>query len=219
MAKFEGLVEKLEAVPGRFTTATDRMEGIIRERTTSVQGDLNKMAGEVSHANREHTRLVRRLTASTDSLQATVANMGAAMSQPPVDSRGTTESLDLLKDMAAQVATLAETTDEVVKELQNRPLPPPQAKAPPREHPAAGSAQTFAAPPGGRHDARAAGIPTEHAYSDRPGQSYSTTAPWQYAPGDLYAVEWQKDSGAQRTKSWAHSRGLLPRYAEDASVT
>ena len=82
VAKFEGLVEKLEAVPGRFTTATDRMEGIIRERATSVQGDLNKMAGEVSHANREHTGLVRRLTASTDSLQATVANMGAAMSQP-----------------------------------------------------------------------------------------------------------------------------------------
>ena len=146
VAKFEGLVEKLEAVPGRFTTATDRMEGLIRERTTSVQGDLNKMAGEVSHANREHTGLVRRLTASTDSLQAAVANMGAAMSQPPVDSRGTTESLDLLKDMAAQVATLAETMDEVVKELQNRPLPSPQPKAPPREHPAAGSAQTFAAP-------------------------------------------------------------------------
>ena len=82
VAKFEGLVEKLEAVPGRFTTATDRMERIIRERATSVQGDLNKMAGEVSHANREHTGLVRRLTASTDSLQATVANMGAAMSQP-----------------------------------------------------------------------------------------------------------------------------------------
>ena len=120
MAKFEGLVEKLEAVPGRFTTATDRMEGLIRERTTSVQGDLNKMAGEVSHANREHTWLVRRLTASTDSLQATVANMGAAMSQPPVDSRGTAESLDLLKDMAAQVATLAETMDEVVKELQEQ---------------------------------------------------------------------------------------------------
>ena len=45
VAKLEGLVEKMETIPGKFGSSTDRVESLVRERTTSVQQDVNKLAG------------------------------------------------------------------------------------------------------------------------------------------------------------------------------
>ena len=105
MGKLEAAVVKLEALPKKLADATERIEvktEMVRDRANSVQQDVNKLLGEVQQSARDQAGLTRRNTASMESLQSAVASMGAALGQPPVDSLGTKELVDLTKDIRAQ---------------------------------------------------------------------------------------------------------------------
>ncbi|CAE7298007.1 unnamed protein product [Symbiodinium sp. CCMP2592] len=119
VAKLEGLMSKLESLPGKFATFTDRVESAIRDRTTSLQQDVNKNLGMVEQMGKDQMGLTRRLTSSLDSLQAATANMGAALGAPPSDSPGVKDIQNLLKDVAAQTASLSDALHDVVKDMKD----------------------------------------------------------------------------------------------------
>ncbi|CAE7745920.1 unnamed protein product [Symbiodinium sp. CCMP2592] len=124
VAKLEGIITKMDGIPAKIGTYTDRVEHAVRERIAGVQQDVNKVQGEVGQMGRDQMGLTRRLNASLDSLQATVANMGAAVGATPTDSNGTRELLDLTKELAAQTGATSEAVaelSELVKELHDKP--------------------------------------------------------------------------------------------------
>ena len=114
--KLDGVTDKLNGVGPKILQQNDRIEACVRERTTSVQGDVNRLIGESSQQNRDHTILVRTLTKSLESLQASVASMGAALSQPPVDSAGTAQ----LVEMTGTIKQLLDTVSANVKEMVDK---------------------------------------------------------------------------------------------------
>ena len=119
--------------------------------------------------------------------------MGAALGQAPVDSQGTKELLDLVKDMGAPTATLAETTAELVKEIRDRPQQPP-----PTTRPMPSNAKGPAGCSGSPELQHATGCPREcrnpavgtaiHADGHRPLQQDSCSR--RYAAGNFGAGEW-----------------------------
>eukprot|EP00439_Symbiodinium_sp_Y106_P065692 s29_g10.t1 len=125
--KLDGICDKLAGVGPKILQQNDRVEGCVRERTQSVQADLNKFWGECNQSNRDHSILVRTLNKSLEALQAAVASMGAAMGQPPVDSAGT-QLLGTVQEVAQQLEEVAEQ----VKEINDKnAAPPPAQRGPP----------------------------------------------------------------------------------------
>ena len=122
--KMDGICDKLAGVGPKILQQNDRVESCVRERTQSVQADLNKFWGECNQSNRDHSILVRTLNKSLESLQAAVASMGAAMGQPPVDSAGTTQLLGTVQEVAQQLEEVAEQ----VKEINDKNVAPPPAQ-------------------------------------------------------------------------------------------
>ena len=123
MGKLEAAVVKLEALPKKLADATERIEvktEQVRDRANSVQQDVNKLLGEVQQSARDQAGLTRRNTAAMESLQSAVASMGAALGQPPLDSLGMKELVDLTKDIGAQTASIAEAMAELNKEVRER---------------------------------------------------------------------------------------------------
>ena len=123
MGKLEAAVVKLEALPKKLADATERSEvktEQVRDRANSVQQDVNKLLGEVQQSARDQAGLTRRNTAAMESLQSAVASMGAALGQPPLDSLGMKELVDLTKDIGAQTASIAEAMAELNKEVRER---------------------------------------------------------------------------------------------------
>ena len=119
VGKLEGAVSKLESLPKKIADSSERIEmktDMVRDRANSV----NKLMGEVQQAGRDHAGLARRNTASMESLQSAVASMGAALGQPPPDSPGVKEVTDLVKDIGAQTANIAEAMTELSREVRDK---------------------------------------------------------------------------------------------------
>ena len=125
--KLDGIADKLNGVGPKILQQNDRIEACVRERTTSVQGDVNRLIGESSQQNRDHTILVRTLTKSLESLQASVASMGAALSQAPVDSAGTTQ----LVEMTGTIKHLLDAVSANVKEMVDKASAVPSTRVVP----------------------------------------------------------------------------------------
>ena len=119
VGKLEGVVSKLESLPKKIADSSERIEmktDMVRDGANSV----NKLMGEVQQAGRDHAGLARRNTASMESLQSAVASMGAALGQPPPDSPGVKEVTDLVKDIGAQTANIAEAMTELSREVRDK---------------------------------------------------------------------------------------------------
>ena len=135
--KLDGIADKLNGVGPKILQQNDRIEACVRERTTSVQGDVNRLIGESSQQNRDHTILVRTLTKSLESLQASVASMGAALSQAPVDSAGTTQ----LVEMTGTIKHLLDAVSANVKEMVDKASAVPSTRVVPPQRDAVAQPQ------------------------------------------------------------------------------
>ena len=152
LTKLDGILGGLEPLPEKLYKQCDRMESLIRERTTSVQEDVNRLMGSQGQKHRDEVCLQKTHTRALESVQAALADMGAAMSKPPVDSEGTTillGSVGTLEETVQELGKLlAEIKDKMTERLPTRtqPMAPPTGSAP---HQDTGASTAVPQPPTG----------------------------------------------------------------------
>ncbi|OLQ13936.1 hypothetical protein AK812_SmicGene1927 [Symbiodinium microadriaticum] len=126
-AKLDGVVSKFDKLPEKLTAQGDRTESLLRERTSSLQEDVNKILGTVNAAFREEAGLHRSHKAALDGVQHSLAEMTAALSRPPVDSEGATQSLEVCRNIEGIVTEAY----QVIQEIRDRTPDRPPMRAPP----------------------------------------------------------------------------------------
>ena len=127
IAKLDGVISKLDKLPEKLSTQGDRTESLLRERTSSIQEDVNKLLGTVNAAFREEAGLHRTHRAALDGVQHTMAEMTAAMSRPPADSEGATQSLEVCRNIEG----ILTEAYQVIQEIRDRTPDRPPLRTPP----------------------------------------------------------------------------------------
>ena len=127
IAKLDGVISKFDKLPEKLTAQGDRTESLLRERTSSIQEDLNKLLGTVNTAFREEAGLHRNHKAALDGVQHTMAEMTAAMSRPPADSEGATQSLEVCRNIEG----ILTEAYQVIQEIRDRTPDRPPLRTPP----------------------------------------------------------------------------------------
>ena len=127
IAKLDGVISKFDKLPEKLTAQGDRTESLLRERTSSIQEDVNKLLGTVNAAFREEAGLHRNHKAALDGVQHSMAEMTAALSRPPADSEGATQSLEVCRNIEGIVTEAY----QVIQEIRDRTPDRPPLRAPP----------------------------------------------------------------------------------------
>ncbi|CAE7029326.1 unnamed protein product [Symbiodinium sp. CCMP2456] len=109
---------KVETACGKLATSSDRVESMLREKLTSLQGDSNRLLGELGQTGRDINGCLRTNSKSIDGLQQEVTTMGSAIGGPPKDSTGVTEAVDITRNMQTHVAELRGQVNELVDALR-----------------------------------------------------------------------------------------------------
>ena len=149
LTKLDGILGGLGPLPDKLYKQCDRIESLIRERTGSVQEDVNRLMGSQGQQHRDEVCLQKTHTRALESVQAVLADMGAAMSRPPVDSEGTTSLLGSVGALEETVQDLGkllvEIKDKMTERLPTRaqPMGPPTGPGP---HQDTGGATTVPSP-------------------------------------------------------------------------
>ncbi|OLP99868.1 hypothetical protein AK812_SmicGene17548 [Symbiodinium microadriaticum] len=113
IAKLDGVVSKFDKLPEKLIAQGDRTESLLRERTSSIQEDVNKLLGTVNAAFREEAGLHRSHKAALEGVQHSMAEMTAALSRPPVDSEGATQSLEVCRNIEGIVTEAFQVIQEI----------------------------------------------------------------------------------------------------------
>ena len=142
-AKIEGLLANFEPLPEKVTKQCDRIEALLRERTSSLQEDINRLMGSSGQRHRDEVSCQRATTKALESVQAALADMGGAFSRPPVDSEGVSSLLNTISGIEETLQELCNTMQEI---KDRGPLPergplPRASSNPPALHAGAGQAQ------------------------------------------------------------------------------
>ncbi|OLQ09285.1 hypothetical protein AK812_SmicGene7135 [Symbiodinium microadriaticum] len=127
IAKLDGVASKFDKLPEKLIAQGDRTESLLRERTSSIQEDVNKLLGTVNAAFREEAGLHRSHKAALEGVQHSMAEMTAALSRPPVDSEGATQSLEVCRNIEGIVTEAF----QVIQEIRDRTPDRPPMRAPP----------------------------------------------------------------------------------------
>ena len=143
IAKLDGVVSKFDKLPDALTKQGDRVESLLRERTSSLQEDMNKILGTVNTAFREEAGLHRKHSAALDSVQHALAELTAAIGRPPPDSEGATQSLEVCRNIEG----ILTEAYQVIQEIRDRtPERPPMRAPPSAQHPDPTPVQQHAMP-------------------------------------------------------------------------
>ena len=126
-----------------MTKQCDRIEALLRERTSSLQEDINRLMGSSGQRHRDEVSCQRATTKALESVQAALADMGGAFSRPPVDSEGVSTLLNTISGVEETLQELCNTMQEI---KDRGPLPergplPRASSNPPAPHAGAGQAQ------------------------------------------------------------------------------
>ena len=127
IAKLDGVASKFDKLPDALTKQGDRVEALLRERTSSLQEDVNKILGTVNTAFREEAGLHRKHSAALDSVQHALAELTAAIGRPPPDSEGATQSLEVSRNIEG----ILTEAYQVIQEIRDRTPERPPLRTPP----------------------------------------------------------------------------------------
>ncbi|CAE7787727.1 ebh [Symbiodinium sp. CCMP2456] len=118
MDSLDSVVSKVETACGKLAQGSDRVENMLLEKLTSLQGDTNRLLGELGQTGRDINSCLRTNSKSITDLQQAVTTMGSAMGGPPKDSSGVTEAVDITKNMQSHLAELRGQVNELVDALR-----------------------------------------------------------------------------------------------------
>ena len=127
IAKLDGVISKLDKLPDKMVAQGDRTESLLRERTASLQEDVNKILGTVNNTFREEAGLHRNHTKALDGVQHAMAEMTAALGRPPADSEGATQSLEVCRNIEG----ILTEAYQVIQKIRDRTPERPPLRTPP----------------------------------------------------------------------------------------